>query len=51
MIWGILFIVLVVVLLPILIMAGTLEFLFNPVFGIAFLVCLTAIIIAKIIKS
>jgi len=50
MIWGILLIILAIIVLPILVMSGLLELLFNPVVGIVMMICITAIIIAKIIK-
>lgn len=50
MIWGILLIILAIIVLPVLIMTGLLELLFNPVVGIVMMICITAIIIAKIIR-
>lgn len=50
MLWGILLIILAIIVLPILVMSGLLELLFNPVVGIVMMICITAIIIAKIIK-
>lgn len=50
MIWGILLIILAIIVLPILVMSGLLELLFNPVVGIVMMICITAIIIAKIIR-
>ncbi len=50
MIWGILLIILAIIVLPVLVMTGLLELVFNPVFGVVFMICLTAIIITKIIR-
>lgn len=50
MIWGILLIILAIIVLPVLVMAGALELVFNPMFGVVALVCVTVIIITKIIR-
>lgn len=50
MLWGILLIILAIIVLPVLIMSGLLELLFNPVVGIVMMICITAIIIAKIVR-
>jgi predicted nucleic acid-binding Zn ribbon protein len=50
MLWFLLLIVLAIIVLPILVMAGALELVFNPMFGVVALICVTVIIITKIIR-
>lgn len=45
-----LLLILAIIILPILILTGVLDLLFNPVVGIVMMICITAIIIAKIVR-
>ena len=48
---GLLTIILIIILLPILLLTGVAIFLNNPTIGIVAIICITAIVIAKIIKE